>query len=35
MGALRSDRVPDLFEALNQVEELRGDVIHGITSARV
>src|SRR5712691_2264533 len=31
MGTLWGDRIPDLLEAVNQVEELVGDVIHGTT----
>jgi NAD(P)-dependent dehydrogenase (short-subunit alcohol dehydrogenase family) len=34
MSALGGDGIPDLLEAVNQFEELVGDVIHGITSSR-
>src|SRR5216683_5963888 len=31
MGTLRGDGIPDFLKTLNQVEELSGVIIHGIT----
>jgi hypothetical protein len=31
MRTLRRDRIPDFLETVNHIEELAGDIIHGIT----
>jgi hypothetical protein len=35
VGTLGGDGVPDLFEAVDQLEEFNGEIIHEITSVRV